>query len=134
MRTLSVWIISPAVVVGRRIPALYLGWRTGPVSGAICGTVCGLLQDLTMFSPYLGLNGASKTVAGFVAGYLSRWVPLESPMGRGLAILCFSLVDLALIGAFLVVLGAGSFPSDWKQTQFDDRPDCSLLPHRTRGH
>jgi len=102
-------LLDPSLVV-----VLYLGWRTGPMRGAVCGTVCGLLQDLTMLSPYVGLNGISKTIAGFVAGYLSKWVRLESPLGRVLVIMLFSVFDLAAVGLFMVVLGVGSFPSNWQ--------------------
>ena len=48
----------------------YIGWSTTPIRGAVSGTIFGIVQDF-MLAVLLGINGAIKTVIGYLASYLS---------------------------------------------------------------
>lgn len=91
---------------------LYIGWYSGPARGAACGTLLGLTQDVTQLTPLLGLNGFSKTLAGFLASYLSKWLVSDSFPTRCAAAFGVSLLDglllLGLKALFGTTLGAGT--------------------------
>ncbi len=87
------------------IVTLYVGWSTTPVTGAFWGSVLGLMRDITGLLPYWGLNGFSKTLLGFLAAFLSRWVVLESLPARTLLIAVIALVDRSLVTWLLSLVG-----------------------------
>ena len=77
---------------------LFVGWYSSPVRGAACGIGFGWLQDV-ISGIYLGLNGFSKTLGGFTASHLSKWVAMEGLLAR-----CF-LVGILSLGNDLLVVG-----------------------------
>jgi rod shape-determining protein MreD len=83
---------------------LYVGWRSTPLRAAFVGTVFGLLQDY-LFGIPLGLNGLSKTLLGFVAGYLSRWTTPELGVARVVLLVGLALMDRSIILGTLLLLG-----------------------------
>jgi len=83
---------------------LYVGWRSTPLRGALVGTFFGLLQDYLLGIP-LGLNGLSKTLLGFGAGYLSRWTAPDLGAMRAVLIFGSALLDRGIILGTLLLLG-----------------------------
>lgn len=67
----------------------------GEVEGAIMGTVAGLLQDAFSHSVF-GLAGLSLTISGFLAGWLSQKLNLNTFYKRAVFIFFFSLVQLII--------------------------------------
>lgn len=84
---------------------LYIGWHSHPVRGAACGTLLGLAQDVTQVTSYLGLNGFSKTLAGFLASYLSKWMVSEAFPVRAATAMAVSLLDSGTVFALLQLFG-----------------------------
>jgi rod shape-determining protein MreD len=80
--------------------ALYIGWYSPPVRGAIAGTAFGWMQD-AIVGIFLGMNGMSKTLIGFGGSYLSKLLVLESFLAR-----CFLISILSLLNN-LFILGLG---------------------------
>ncbi len=90
---------------------LYFSLTKDEVYGAVMGTICGLLQDAFSLGIF-GVSGLSKTVLGFLAGYISRKINVV-PMARNFVfLLIMASIELAL-WKFLVLflfrerLGAG---------------------------
>ncbi|MFP4081930.1 MAG: rod shape-determining protein MreD [Candidatus Aminicenantes bacterium] len=50
---------------------LYFALTKNEIYGACMGTVCGLLQDAFSLGVF-GVSGISKTIMGFLAGYISK--------------------------------------------------------------
>jgi rod shape-determining protein MreD len=50
---------------------LYFAVTRGEIYGAFMGTICGLIQDAFSLGVF-GINGLSKTIIGFSAGYVSQ--------------------------------------------------------------
>lgn len=67
----------------------------GEIDGAIMGTVAGLLQDAFSHSVF-GLAGLSLTVAGFLSGWFSQKLDLNSLTKRAVFIFFFSLLQLTI--------------------------------------
>ena len=53
------------------IVVVYVGIKSGPVTGLLAGTVAGLIQD-ALSSGILGIGGLAKTLVGF---QLLEWLP-----------------------------------------------------------
>ncbi|RPJ54584.1 MAG: rod shape-determining protein MreD [Acidobacteria bacterium] len=85
------------------ILVLYVGWYSGPSAGAATGTAFGLVQD-AIYRTFLGLNGLSKTVAGFAASLLSRAFRLEDLFSRIILITAVSALDSGLVYLMLLLL------------------------------
>ena len=83
---------------------LYVGWYSSPVRGALCGIGFGWFQD-AISGIYLGLNGLTKTVLGYVASYLSKWLTVEGLLVRCILIGLLSLVDDLLVVGMRGLLG-----------------------------
>ena len=84
--------------------ALYIGWYSSPARGAICGIGFGLLQD-AISGIYLGLNGLTKTLMGFGASYLSKWLLMEGLLARCVLIALLSLADDLLVVGMRALVG-----------------------------
>jgi rod shape-determining protein MreD len=82
---------------------LYLGWYSTPVKGAVIGSVFGVVQDY-LLGMFMGLNGMSKTIAGFSAHYLNRWLASESRYLRGFLIALLAACDRLFIWLVLSFL------------------------------
>jgi len=85
------------------ILVLYIGWHTGPAAGAVTGTAFGIVQD-AIYRSFLGLNGLSKTIAGFAASLLSRVVRLEDLFSRIVLIMAVSALDSSVLYLMLRLL------------------------------
>jgi rod shape-determining protein MreD len=86
------------------ILVLYVGWYSPPAKGAFCGFSFGLLQD-AVSGLFLGINGLSKTLLGYYAGYLSRLIRVDNFFGRLLLICALSLLDSGVVYCMLSMLG-----------------------------
>lgn len=75
----------------------YIGWSTNSIKGSISGTIFGIAQDF-LLGVMLGLNGAIKTVIGYLASYLSTILnpDLEGLM-RFILIALISLLNNILV-------------------------------------
>ena len=66
--------ITPDIVL---IGLVFLGIRSGKITGTIAGFVCGLILDLLSFT-FLGLMGLSKAAAGFASGFFNNENKIET--------------------------------------------------------
>jgi len=73
---------------------IYFALEKGESFGACLGTVCGLIQDAFSLGVF-GVAGLSKTIMGFLAGYISRKLDV-SPFFRKL-IFIFVLLSLEFV-------------------------------------
>ncbi len=73
---------------------IYFAIEKGETYGACLGTVCGLIQDAFSLGVF-GVAGLSKTIMGFLAGYISRKLDV-SPFFRKF-LLIFVLLSLEFI-------------------------------------
>lgn len=73
---------------------VYFALIKGEVYGALTGTVCGLLQDSFSLGVF-GLAGLTKTLLGFVTGFVSKKINVI-PADRNFIFL-FILVSLELV-------------------------------------
>jgi rod shape-determining protein MreD len=94
------------------ILVLYVGWYSGPAGGAAAGTVFGLVQD-AIYRTLLGLNGLSKTIAGFAASLLSRVFRLEDLVGRIIVIMAVSVLDSAVLYLMLILFEQNTGERFW---------------------
>ncbi len=83
---------------------VYIANYSDPARAALLGCVFGLVQDIAGLHPLLGLNGFSKTLIGFSSYYLIRYLVVESSLGRAALLFFLSLLDVAIIYAFLLLL------------------------------
>lgn len=96
------------------IVVLYVAWYSTPLKAATCGIVFGLLGDM-ISGLYLGLNGLSKTVLGFITSHLSHWMILEGFWGRFPLIGLLSLCDSGIVFGILRVLQQPVTETFWWQ-------------------
>jgi rod shape-determining protein MreD len=94
----ALYLDLPLIIV------LYIGWYSPPAKGAFCGFCFGLLQD-SVSGLFLGVNGLSKTLLGYYAGYLSRLIRVDNLTGRLFLICALSLLDSGVVYCMLSVLG-----------------------------
>ncbi len=83
---------------------LYVGWYSSPTKGAACGAMFGWLQD-AVFGMFLGLNGSSKTILGFMGAYLSKWLVLEQLFARFVMLGLLSILDNGMVAGIAIILG-----------------------------
>lgn len=91
-----VMLINPFAVVVFFISIIY-----GEVAGLLIGTSAGLLQDAFSYG-VLGLAGLSYTISGFLAGWFSQKLNLNSFTKRFVFSFVFSVLQLSI---WLVVYG-----------------------------
>ena len=94
--------------------ALCIGWHSTPVRGIVCGTILGWFQD-AVFGMFLGLNGSSKALIGFVGAHLNKWLVLEHSFARFLMIGALSLLDSGVVTGIAVILNQPLLPGFWIQ-------------------
>ena len=79
------------------VAVIVYGVSEGEIAGAIMGMVCGLIIDAFSLGLF-GLAGLSKTVTGFLAGFISRKINVQPP-GRMIVFAgLLGAADLALVG------------------------------------
>ena len=64
------------------VVVVYVGLRSGPVTGLLAGTVAGLVQDYGLSNSVIGIGGLAKTVVGFVAGVVGTQFIVAQPFTR----------------------------------------------------
>lgn len=78
---------------------IYFAMTKGEIFGACLGTVCGLLQD-TFSLGVFGVAGLSKTIMGFLAGYIPKKLDV-TPFFRNLLFIFILLSIEFILWAFL---------------------------------
>ena len=75
------------------IYTIYYGFTLASPTGSIAiGSVLGLMQD-SLSGAFLGMNGFSKTLIGFLAGSAGSRLDVEQPIVRILSLVVFTLAD-----------------------------------------
>jgi rod shape-determining protein MreD len=91
------------------VAVISLGVFEGEIAGAVTGAVCGLVIDALSLGMF-GLAGLTKTVTGFLAGFVSRKLNIQPPGRLFVFAGVLGIIDLAL-GVFLqAVVAAEGFP------------------------
>jgi len=90
LNTFSIFVLFSALVYGE-------------VEGAAMGTVAGLLQDAFSHGVF-GLSGMSQTITGFLAGWLSRRLNLNTFYKRAVFVFIFSLIQLLIWVTFYFLI------------------------------
>jgi rod shape-determining protein MreD len=83
---------------------LYVGWNSVAFKGGVTGSIFGFVRD-NILGLYIGLNGLSKTLLGFAASYLSRWIASESNLVRPAILVLLSFSDKMIVSGMLSLLG-----------------------------
>ena len=81
------------------ILVLYFALEEGEIYGAVMGSVCGLIQDSFSIGVF-GIAGISKTILGFLAGYISRQINVV-PRVRRVIFIFIMLSSEVLLWMFL---------------------------------
>lgn len=74
---------------------IYFAMARGEILGACLGTFCGLIHD-TFSLGVFGLSGLSKTITGFLAGYISRKIDVNPPLRSFIFISILIFIELIL--------------------------------------
>ena len=94
------------------IVVLYVGWNSYGFKGGLTGSLFGLVRD-NLLGTYFGLNGLSKTIIGFSASYVSRWIAAESRLVRPALIVLLAFLDKMIVAGMLAVLGQSISDALW---------------------
>ncbi len=78
---------------------LYYAFEEGEIYGAVMGSVFGLIQDSFSIGVF-GIAGFSKTIMGFLAGYISRRINVV-PFVRRTVFIFVMLMSEVLLWMFL---------------------------------
>jgi rod shape-determining protein MreD len=78
---------------------LYFALEEGEIYGAVMGSVAGLIQDSFSIGVF-GIAGISKTIMGFLAGYISRRINVV-PFVRRTVFIFVMLMSEVLLWMFL---------------------------------
>jgi len=74
---------------------IYLAMKKGEVYGAVYGCLCGMIQDSFSLGVF-GVGGISKTVTGYLAGYVSKKLNIVKFFPSLLFLIILLFVDLGL--------------------------------------
>lgn len=85
------------------------GVSEGEVAGAIVGAICGLIIDAFSHGLF-GLAGLSKTVTGFLAGFVSRKINVQPPARMAVFAGLLGAADVALGILLSTLVGAEDVP------------------------
>jgi rod shape-determining protein MreD len=83
---------------------VYRGLMASQITASYTGFVGGVVQD-SISGLAIGINGFSKTVLGFGVSTLGRYIMLDSTWLRLAVVLSCSLLNSALVGGLLYILG-----------------------------
>jgi rod shape-determining protein MreD len=75
-------IRGPVAVDLVLVAVVYVALTMGPVTGLFCGTAAGLIQDVLVASPVIGIGGLAKTIVGFFAGVIGTQFIVAQPIPR----------------------------------------------------
>jgi rod shape-determining protein MreD len=70
--------------------------RRSPIAGTLTGAAIGLLQD-ALTNQYIGINGITKAIIGYIAASIGFKVDVENPSTRVLMSFGFFLLQSALL-------------------------------------
>ena len=94
-----------AFVNGFTIAVVVIAFRRGETAGALVGTVCGLIQD-SFTAGVFGLSGLTKTLLGFVTGYIARKIHLGSFARLFVFLFLAGFLEwLAWVGFYMLIFG-----------------------------
>jgi rod shape-determining protein MreD len=82
---------------------IYFALEKGEIFGACLGTICGLLQDSFSLGVF-GVAGISKTIMGFLAGYVSSKINVTTSRRNFIfvfVLLCVELLIWAALYSFI---------------------------------
>lgn len=96
------------------IAVVYVGIKSGPVTGLLGGTVAGLIQD-ALSSGVLGIGGLAKTVVGFLAGVLGTQFIVTAPLPRFLLLMLATGLHAAIFMGLYTLLNLRQFPAPYSQ-------------------
>jgi len=91
---------------------LCVGWNSFGMKGGFTGTIFGIVRDNILGLP-LGLNGLSKTLLGFLASYLNRWVASESKFVRPAVLVLLAFSDKMVLTGMMALIGHSLPGSIW---------------------
>jgi rod shape-determining protein MreD len=91
---------------------VYVGWNSFASKGGVTGSIFGLVRDNILGIP-LGLNGLSKTLLGFLASYLNRWIASESKLVRPAVLVLLAFLDKMILSGMLALVGQSLPGSIW---------------------
>jgi rod shape-determining protein MreD len=94
------------------IVVVYLALITGPVAGLLLGSAAGLVQD-SLSSGIIGIGGLSKTVVGFVAGFLGTQFIVTAPLSRFLVFVLSTGLNAGIFMGLYTGLGLRQFDDPW---------------------
>ena len=94
------------------IVVVYVGIKSGPVTGLLAGTVAGLIQD-ALAAEVLGIGGLAKTLVGFMAGVLGTQFIVTAPLPRFLLLLVATALHGAIFMGLYSLLDLRQFPSPY---------------------
>lgn len=77
------------------LAVIYFAVKRGELYGACLGTVCGLIQDSFSLGVF-GIGGLSKTLMGFLAGFIGQRINILPLMRNFLFILVLTIGETAL--------------------------------------
>ena len=64
------------------VAVVFIALAFGPVTGMLCGAAAGLMQDVLVASPVIGIAGLAKTIVGFLAGLIGTQLIVVQPIPR----------------------------------------------------
>lgn len=97
LKTISFSLIQLFNIFG--LIVIYFAIRRGEIFGACLGAGCGLIQDAFSLGVF-GVAGLSKTILGFLAGYIAKKIDVTPYMRNFFFILILLSVEF-LLWAFL---------------------------------
>jgi rod shape-determining protein MreD len=77
------------------LAVIYFAVTRGEIYGACIGTVCGLIQDSFSLGVF-GISGLSKTLIGFLAGFIAQRINILPLVRNFLFILVLTIGETAL--------------------------------------
>lgn len=87
--------VLPLILNVFNILVLYFALDEGEIYGAVVGSACGLIQDSFSIGIF-GIAGLSKTIMGFLAGYISRRINVVPFIRRVVFIFLMLLFEVLL--------------------------------------
>jgi rod shape-determining protein MreD len=91
------------------IAVILFGVIEGEIPGAVFGMVCGLIVDSFSLGVF-GLAGVANTVAGYLAGVISRKIDVVRPARLCLFVGLMAALDLGLWAGLSAVFFSEGFP------------------------
>lgn len=94
------------------IVVVYVGIKSGPVTGLLAGTVAGLIQD-ALSSGVLGIGGLAKTMVGFLSGVLGTQFIVTAPLPRFMLLVMATALHAAIFIGLYTLLNLRQFPAPY---------------------